>query len=157
MKSARRVRTHLTHSRGQALVEFALVAPIFFFVLLAILEGSRFVLFYEALNNATREGARYAIVHGSNAECASGPMPAGETPKLWLCYDAAGDKVVQRVQDAAFGIMGSGILVTPIWPTDNGRDSEVQVTASYTYRTLVPFLPLPPITVTAESNLVINN
>ena len=65
-------------SAGQALVEFALVAPIFFLLLFGIIEAGRFILFYEALNNATREGARYAIVHGSNSSCPSGPMPPGD-------------------------------------------------------------------------------
>ena len=54
-------------SAAQALVEFALVAPIFFLLLFAIIEGGRFMMYYQTLNNATREGARYAIVHGSNS------------------------------------------------------------------------------------------
>ena len=39
----------------------------------------------------------------------------------------------------------------------NGREAEVNVAASYTYGTLVPLVPLPPITISAESTLVINN
>ena len=30
-------------SRGQALVEFALVAPVFFLILFAVIEGGRFI------------------------------------------------------------------------------------------------------------------
>jgi hypothetical protein len=33
----------------------------------------------------------------------------------------------------------------------------VSVRASYTYSTLIPIVPLPPVTVEAESNLVVNN
>src|SRR5690242_12105624 len=82
--SVNALRHHLRRlpigERGQAMVEFALVAPIFFLLLFAIIEGGRFIFYYETLNNATREGARYAIVHGSNAKCPagpSGPMPPG--------------------------------------------------------------------------------
>jgi Flp pilus assembly protein TadG len=50
-------------SRGQALAEFALVAPLFFLLLFGIIEAGRFVFYTEVLANATREGARYAIVH----------------------------------------------------------------------------------------------
>ena len=66
--------------RGQAMVELRLVAPLFFILLFAIIEGGRFVFYYEMLNSATRDGARYAIIHGSNAAdgCPSGPMPGGE-------------------------------------------------------------------------------
>jgi hypothetical protein len=45
----------------------------------------------------------------------------------------------------------------PVWNPDNGRGSTVTVTASYTYRALIPLVPLPQITVTAESSLVVNN
>ena len=141
--------------KGQALVEFALVAPIFFLLLFGIIEGGRFILYYQTLNNATREGARYAIVHGSRSSCPSGPMEAGITPPA--CYDATGAKVVQQVKDTAFGVLGATVAVTPMWPTDNARDSDVTVTATYTYATLVPLIPLPPISITAESTLVINH
>ena len=143
---------------GQALVEFVLVAPFFFLLVFAIIEGGRFVLYYETLNNATREGARYAIVHGSNAACPSGPMEPGKSPKDPSCYDEPGANVVQRVRDAAFGLLGSVVAVTPSWgPTNNARNSEVNVAATYTYRTIIPLVPIPPITIAAESTLVINN
>jgi hypothetical protein len=152
----RRHASRPSRSRGQALTEFALVAPLFFLLLFAIIEGGRFILYYETLSNATREGARYAIVHGSNSSCPSGPMPPGMNPPG--CYDPAGAKVVQRVKDTAFGLLGTGVSVTPTWSgLGNGRDADVNVAATYTYRTLVPILPLPPITVNAESTLVINN
>jgi Flp pilus assembly protein TadG len=133
------------------------VAPIFFLLLFGVIEAGRFILYYETLNNATREGARYAIVHGSNSNCPSGPMPPGQTAPL-ACYDPSGAKVVQQVESAAFGLLGSAVAVTPQWaPTGNGRDSDVAVRATYTYRPLLGLVPLPPITMQAESRLVINN
>ena len=65
-----RIRRRLTgrqRSRGQSLVEFTLVAPMLFILMLGTIEAGRFIFFYEVMNNATREGARYAIVHGSDA------------------------------------------------------------------------------------------
>ena len=154
-----RLRCLPISERGQAMVEFALVAPIFFLLLFAIIEGGRFIFYYETLNNATREGARYAIVHGSNSKCPagpSGPMPPGIPAPA--CHDLPGAKVIQRVKDSGFGVLGTGITVTPTWgATGNGRNSPVKVAATYTYRTLVPLLPLPAITISAESTLVINN
>lgn len=143
-------------SGGQGLVEFALVAPLFFLLVFAIIEGGRFILYYETLSNATREGARYAIVHGSNSFCPSGPMPPGMNPPG--CYDPTGANVVQRVKDTAFGLLGTEVVVIPTWGAlGNGREADVNVAVMYTYRTLVPLVPLPPITITAESTLVINN
>lgn len=142
--------------RGQAMVEFALVAPIFFLLIFGVIEGGRFILYYQALNNATRDGARYAIVHGSNSFCPSGPMPPGSPAPLG-CYDPSGARVIKAVKDSAFGLLGNGVAVIPTWPSDNGRDSEVSVQATFTYSALVPLVPLPAITITAESTLVINN
>ncbi|MDH5242366.1 MAG: pilus assembly protein [Chloroflexota bacterium] len=134
------------------MVEFAMVAPLFFLLLFGIIEAGRFIFYYETLNNATREGARYAIVNGANTiGCSTGPAAPGTTS-----CDPGGDDVRDRVRDAAFGVL-SGITVNPEWDPDNGRGSTVTVAAAYTYSSLVPLVPLPPITVTAESSLVVNN
>jgi len=49
--------------RGQALVEFALVLPIFLLVMVALFDLGRAVFAYNTLTNAAREGARIAIVN----------------------------------------------------------------------------------------------
>lgn len=161
--SGRRIR-----ASGQAIVEFALVAPVFFLILFGIIEAGRFIVYYETLSNAAREGTRYAIVHGSNSFCPSGPMPPGVAPPLG-CYDGSGANVAQRVKDSAFGMLGTSVSVWSCWGDlqpdgtctasglGNGREAPVTVRASYTYRTLVPLVPLPSITVNGESTLVINN
>lgn len=151
-------------SRGQALAEFALVVPWFFLLLFGIIEAGRFIFYYETLSHATREGARYAIVNGANTlGCPSGPAAPGTS----TC-DGTGANVVTRVRQSAFGVPSAGISVQRCWwysacdfvthgDGNNARGATVTVTATYTYSTLVPLVPLPPITVTAESSLVINN
>jgi Flp pilus assembly protein TadG len=52
-----------SRSRGQALVEFALVFPIALLVLFGIFDVGRLVFMYTGLTNAAREGARLAIVN----------------------------------------------------------------------------------------------
>jgi hypothetical protein len=134
------------------MVEFALVAPLFFLLLFGIIEAGRFIFYYETLNNATREGARYAIVNGANTlGCPTGPPAPGTTG-----CDIAGNDVIARVRSAALGI-GGAVTVVPTWVNDNGRGSTVNVQATATYKTLVPLVPLPTITISAESSLVINN
>jgi Flp pilus assembly protein TadG len=49
--------------RGQGLVEFAFVAPVFLLILLAIFDLGRGVFAYTSVTNAAREGARLAIVN----------------------------------------------------------------------------------------------
>ena len=160
-------------SRGQALVEFSLVAPMLFVLILGIIEAGRFIFFYEVMNNATREGARYAIVHGSDATCPSGPPPSGEVNNC----DPDGDNVKAAVAEAALDLAGIGDLIVhePVWtnrstpanpsPGDastgtNARGEYVTVFLDFVYEPMVemvveiPFLP--DITISAESTLVIN-
>ena len=51
--------------RGAALVEAAVVLPIFFLVILAIVEFGRAMMVGQLVTNAAREGARRAVVYGS--------------------------------------------------------------------------------------------
>jgi Flp pilus assembly protein TadG len=126
-------------SRGQALAEFALVAPIFFVILFGIIESGRFIFHYEMLSSATRDGARYAIVHGGTS---SNPATA--------------DEIEDVVLDSALAIADDGnLVVTTVWPVSNARGETVTVGVAYTYDPIVPLLP--PITITAESTLVINH
>ena len=55
--------------RGQALTEFALVAPIFFLMILSIIVLGLWVFYNLQLENAAREAARYAAVHSTSAQC----------------------------------------------------------------------------------------
>lgn len=67
------------HTTGQALTEFALAAPIFFFLMFGVVEVGRAVYYTQVLDNAARDGARYGVVHGFRSFCPSGPMPNGAT------------------------------------------------------------------------------
>ena len=49
--------------RGQALMEFALVIPLFLLLMVALFDLGRAVFAYNTLTNEAREGARLAIVN----------------------------------------------------------------------------------------------
>lgn len=51
--------------RGVAAVEFAVVAPLFFLLVLGMIEFGRMVMVQQVITNASREGARRAIVEGA--------------------------------------------------------------------------------------------
>ncbi len=161
-------------SRGQAMVEFAVVTPLLFLLILGTVEVGRFIFHYELVNNATREGVRYAIVHGSRSDCPSGPPPPGQTNPC----DLPGDNVKAAVRTAALDLMDIGDLFVfdPVWTSrgslgnpspgdasngNNGRGEYVTVFVDFVYdpviKQLIDVPVLPPITVSAESTLVINN
>ncbi len=54
--------------RGAAAVEFAVVAPIFVLLLFGMIEYGRMVMVQQMLTNATREGARRAVVDGTTVD-----------------------------------------------------------------------------------------
>ena len=53
--------------RGAALVEFAVVSPLLFLLILGTVEFGRMVMVEQILTNASREGARRAILEQSTA------------------------------------------------------------------------------------------
>ena len=60
--------TNFRHDeRGAALVEFAIAATVFLTVLFGVLELSRLLWIHNALTDATRRGARYAVTQSTSA------------------------------------------------------------------------------------------
>lgn len=53
---------HLAEQRGQSLVEFALILPLFILLLTGLLDGGRAIYAYNTIANAARSAARVAIV-----------------------------------------------------------------------------------------------
>ncbi len=162
---ARRDRRH----RAQALVEFALVAPFFFFLLFTLIEFGRAIYYIQMLNNAAREGARYAIVCGAESRCPSGPMPVGYGSNP---FDPNGARVIGVVKDHAIAVIDSGpadFAVTVKWcdttacpgtlgDGTNERGQTVQVDVAYVYRPVISgFTPVPSFTLNGGSTLVINH
>jgi Flp pilus assembly protein TadG len=144
-----RSRRSSRRSRGQALVEFAFVAPMFFLLLFAIIDFGRYVYYVQILNNAAREGTRYAIVHGSRGLPHTGPLPNDPT-------------IAAVVRNYAIGVIGSekydvySTWGTPPATASNDRGQVVHVWVEYNFHSLIPIVPIPPITITGESTLVIN-
>jgi Flp pilus assembly protein TadG len=162
-----------------------LVAPFFFILLFSIVEFGRAIYYIQILNNAAREGARYAIVHGNESTAASGPPPGYP---ITSNADPLAGNVKQAVRNYAIGVIGgtgtSDFIVTvcyinpPSPPNppyvcadnnaggdmgsgNNGRSNPpqtVNVKVKYQYRPVISgFVPLPAFTITGESTLVINH
>jgi hypothetical protein len=55
--------------RGQALVEAALVLPLFIAVVAAVIVFGLGLFYQQQITNAAREAARYAAVHSATAQC----------------------------------------------------------------------------------------
>jgi Flp pilus assembly protein TadG len=126
---------------GQSLVEFALVLPIFLLVVTGLFDLARAVWQENTLAYASREGTRFAIVHGS----AGNPIAWSGSDTTNTCSNATSAPTCQPVFDAvtnaAVGVPNISITVT--WPdATNGTtcyDRNCRVAVDVT----TPFVPLP--------------
>jgi Flp pilus assembly protein TadG len=70
-KGAHQTMNHPARSkrqrRGVTAIEFALVAPLFFMLLLGIVEFGRVFMVMELLNGAARQACRQAMIEGANS------------------------------------------------------------------------------------------
>lgn len=118
--------------KGQSLVEFALIMPIFLLIVTGLFDVARAVWQENTLAYAAREGTRYAIVHGSASDS---PVWPGNPPGTG--YEA----VKTVVRNAAIGV--PDVTVTVTWPDTVGgtacydRNCRVAVDAT------APFVPIP--------------
>lgn len=126
-----KVRGFRDDERAQALVEFALVMPIFLLLVTGILDVARAVWQENTLAYAAREGTRYAIVHGASGTPIVGPCS--------VCLNPVSNNlanVTNTVTTAAVGVYN--INVTVDYPDGgNNRNNRVSVDVS------APFVPLP--------------
>jgi hypothetical protein len=58
-------RSYRRNRRAAAAVEFALIAPVFFLLVMGMIEYGRMVMIQQVITNASREGARQAVLDGA--------------------------------------------------------------------------------------------
>lgn len=102
-------------SRGQGIVEFALILSILLLFLMVIFDAGRAVYAYSVIYNAAREGARYGVTHPESA---------------------SGIEVAARRLTA--GLNGSLLTVATDYPYTGG----LRVTVSYTFTPATPVFAL---------------
>ena len=80
--------------RGAALVEFALCAVIFLTVIFGVLEFGRMLWVHNALADATRRGARYAVTRGKSDDPASASQIAIKNMAVYGNPEGGGNPLV---------------------------------------------------------------
>ena len=112
-------------TRGQSLVEFALILPMMLLVMFMITEFGRAIYQYNVLSQAAREGARIAVVSASGAAVTKGQtrmndflanarMDTGSTVTCEIIdnYNGSGVRVVRARADRPFNWTFAGPLFT---------------------------------------------
>jgi Flp pilus assembly protein TadG len=100
--------------RGQGVVEFAVVLPVFLFILISILDFGRAIYAYSVVANCAREGARRGIILAEDEE--------GITL-------ADKEEIEAVVENGAVGIDLSRLTVNVTEPTED----TIRVEATYVF------------------------
>lgn len=130
----------LRNRRGNALVEFALVAPVFFLAMFGTIDFGRMLWLASTVEHVAKEGARYAAIRGAEKI-----IPATESD------------VKNYVKGRTVGISPSDMTIDVAWDPDNQPGSTVTVTVDYQFEYLmIGFLPLDPVQLQGLSKMVIN-
>jgi TadE-like protein len=161
--------------RGQGLVEFAVVLPVFLMMLFGIVDFGRVVWATNSLTNAATEATRFAIVHGGSPSdtCPVGPRgplaivpaPSSSCPhpsdSKQSIYDVArnyaiagGAAVTVTVCYAAPGTTCSGDTDTGT----NARGSSVTVVVASTLSLVTQgLLGMSSFSVSGRSTMLVNH
>jgi Flp pilus assembly protein TadG len=107
--------------RGAAVVEFAIVAPVFFVMVFGMIEFGRMIMVQQVLTNASREGARIAVLDGTTV--------SDINTKVQSYLTAAGLPAVNPV-------------LSPSDPSTAGYGAPVSVTVQVSF-SQVSWLPTP--------------
>ena len=129
--SVKRLVSNLSPSRrpsrgkrlGAAAVEFAIVAPLFFLLVFGMIEFGRMVMIQQVLTNASREGARKAVLDGSTST-------------------AVKSAVVTYMSNGGVTISTSNVTINPTDPSSAAAGNPVTVTISVPF-SQVSWLPSP--------------
>jgi Flp pilus assembly protein TadG len=159
------LRTRLTHEEGGTLVEAAVAMTLLMMIIFGIMDCSRALYADHYVRYTAEEAARYAMVRGStwnNAVCT--------TPATESCTASSDNIKAQVSNEMPAGIdTGSNLSVVTNWtgktPTGaacnstNGNNSPgcvVQVTVSYSFNFILPFLPMNALVLSSSSSLPIS-
>jgi len=107
--------------RGTAVVEFAVVAPLFITLVFGMIEYGRMVMVQQLLTNASREGARMGVLDGATTA-------------------AVQSSVTSYLTNAS--ISGATVTVSPNPPSSAGYGAPVTVTVSIPF-SQVSWIPTP--------------
>lgn len=111
---------HRPTTRGQALVEFALILPLFTMVLTGVIVLGIIVFYNQQLTNAAREAARFAAIHSATdifCPVVGHLDPAVPPDGYARCdpVDTSWPKMTAFARSKVFGLNPSSVIISACW------------------------------------------
>jgi Flp pilus assembly protein TadG len=142
-------RSRRDRSRGQTLVEFALILPVFLTLTLGVVDGARIFTAYIAVTNASREGALYAS-QGSNYSYWCSTTTTVACPTGWVAANqhTDPDNIAFRVQQEVQALTQANVILSaPTCVNSAGTSvscgasaAKVTIKVDYSMTLFVPFV-----------------
>lgn len=139
---------------GSTMAEFAVVAALFFMVLIGIMEFARFFYTHNALTDAARRGARYAVLHPeADRPCVKNIVAYGETHVNPNTCAPTGPPLINGLDPTDVTVTYTGVGTDPF----GMNVGSVTVTIQYSFTIQLPLwsrtidLPAYTTTLTSES------
>jgi Flp pilus assembly protein TadG len=164
-------RGRRSRSRGQSLVEFALVLPVFLLMLFGLIDMGRYVYLNSTLSQAAREAARVAVVEASwmgspDASCGAvgGPVCPANLAALRADMLAGANRMMTPFGSIVSADLYTSCAVTPPSPVTTQTCANPGINSTVSVRVVLVFRPITPvigqmftsITTQASASMVIN-
>jgi Flp pilus assembly protein TadG len=133
--------------KGQSLIEFALLLPLIFLLIVNAVNFGGFLYAWITVANAARAGAEYALMGGAMASAPSTPTPAQVTALITndvasLPNNASLQVRVCTNNNSTVTCTGTGTGTTPVDP-EQPLYVLTAVDVTYTYQPFIPLWELP--------------
>lgn len=145
-----------SNEEGSTIVEMALASGVLLAALMGVFQASLMLYTNHFLSYAARDGARYAMVRGSNSCWTDGVS----TSHITGCNDMTGAGVVGHVESRGVNWITQCVkpCVSVTWPNGtNAPGNPVKVQVSYPYTLYVPWVKPISITLESTSQMIIAN
>jgi Flp pilus assembly protein TadG len=139
---ARREGARDSRERGQALVEFALIAPLFLLIVVGIIQFGIGLNYWLDLNRIANQGARWAVVDHGWTNC----------PKTATTCNSPTLQQYLESQPVSGGLDPTAFICFPDGPTANSPGSPVQVRVESDF-TFLPIMDLGTITLRGKATM----
>ena len=146
------ITARLLRNQGQALIEYILVLPLVFLLVVNVINFGGFFYAFVAVANAARAGADFAVLGGATVASAHTAMPSASQITDLIKTDMA---ALPNNPSISVSVCQSGGTTTPTGACTSLADPEAasyvltSIDVTYTYQPFIPLFSFPNLHINA--------